>query len=75
MSAELRRPMLDESDPQLSIVCQCALLQISRSGRCYQPVCESEPTLAFVRLIDEAFLECRYYGSRQMLQRLHRLGH
>jgi putative transposase len=54
---------------------QCALLQISRSGRYYQPVGESEPTLALMRLIDEAFLECPYYGSRQMMRHLHCLGH
>ena len=28
-----------------------------------------------MRLIDEAFLECPYYGSRQMMRHLHRLGH
>ena len=67
--------MVDVSHPQLSIVRQCALLQISRSGHYYQPVGESEPTLALMRLIDEAFLDCPYYGSRQMTRHLHRLGH
>jgi putative transposase len=67
--------MVDGSHPQLSIVRQCALLQISRSGRYYQPVGESEVTLALMRLIDEAFLDCPYYGSRQMTRHLHRLGH
>lgn len=28
-----------------------------------------------MRLIDEAFLDCPYYGSRQMTRHLHRLGH
>jgi hypothetical protein len=27
-----------------------------------------------MRLIDEAFLECPHYGSRQMMRHLHRLG-
>ena len=67
--------MVDGLHPQLSIVRQCALLQISRSGRYYQPVGEREPTLALMRLIDEAFLDCPYYGSRQMMRHLHRLGH
>ncbi len=75
MSVERRREMVEASHPHLSIVRQCALLQISRSGRYYQPVGESEPTLALMRLIDEAFLECPYYGSRQMMRHLHRLGH
>lgn len=67
--------MVDGSHPQLSIVRQCALLQISRSGRYYQPIGESEATLALMRLIDEAFLDCPYYGSRHMTRHLHRLGH
>ena len=75
MSVARRREMVEASHPHLSIVRQCALLQISRSGRYYQPVGESEPTLALMRLIDEAFLECPYYGSRQMMRHLHRLGH
>ena len=75
MNVGRRRAIVDASHPQLSIVRQCALLQISRSGRYYQPVGESEPTLALMRLIDEAFLDCPYYGSRQMTRHLHRLGH
>jgi putative transposase len=75
MSVARRRAMVNRLHPQLSIVRQCALLQISRSGRYYQPVGESEPTLALMRLIDEAFLDCPYYGSRQMMRHLHRLGH
>ena len=67
--------MIEASHPRLSIVRQCALLQISRSGRYYHPTGESEQTLALMRLIDEAFLECPYYGSRQMMRHLHRLGH
>ena len=67
--------MVEASHPHLSIVRQCTLLQISRSGRYYHPVGQSEPTLALMRLIDEAFLECPYYGSRQMTRHLHRLGH
>ena len=54
---------------------QCALLQISRSSRYYQPVGESEATLSLMRLIDEAFLDYPYCGSRQMMRHLHRLGH
>ena len=75
MSVAGRREMVEASHPHLSIVRQCELLQISRSGRYYRPVGESEPTLALMRLIDEAFLECPYYGSRQMMRHLHRLGH
>jgi putative transposase len=49
MSVARRRAMVDRLHPQLSIVRQCALLQISRSGRYFQPVGESEPTLSLMR--------------------------
>ena len=41
----------------------------------YRPAGESEDALALMRLIDEAFLESPYYGARQMMRHLHRLGH
>ena len=75
MSVERRRAMIEPAHPGLSIVRQCALLQMSRSGRYYQPTGENADTLALMRLIDEAYLECPYYGSRQMMRHLQRLGH
>ena len=50
--------MVETSHPTLSVVRQCMLLQIRRSGRYYAPAGESEQTLALMRLIDEAFLDC-----------------
>ena len=75
MSVDRRRAIVERLYPDLSIVRQCALLQISRSGRYYAPAGESEQTLALMRLIDEAFPECPYYDSRQMIRHLRRLGH
>ena len=74
MSVERRRAMIEPAHPGLSIVRQCALLQMSRSGRYYRPTGETAATLTLMRLIDEAFLECPYYGSRQMMRHLQRLG-
>ena len=59
----------------LSIVRQCDLLSISRSGFYYTPTGESEANLALMRLIDAQFLETPFYGSRQMTRHLRRLGH
>ena len=75
--------MIEASHPRLSVVRQCALLGISRSGHDYQPTGETEQTLALMRLpearissgIDEVLGECPYGGSRQMVRHLHRLGH
>ncbi len=38
MSVERRRAKVDRQHPSLSVVCQCKLLDISRSGLYYQPV-------------------------------------
>ena len=65
----------EASHPRLSIMRQCALLRISRSGRYDRPMGESEQTLALMRLTDEAFPECPYYGARQMMRHLYWLGH
>jgi len=75
MSVGRRRERINPKHKRLSIVRQCALLQISRSGHYYRPTGESEDALALMRLIDEAFLESPYYGARQMMRHLHRLGH
>jgi putative transposase len=59
----------------LSIQRQCALVSISRSAFYYQPTGESPLNLELMRLIDEAFLETPWYGSRQMARHLRRRGH
>ena len=67
--------MIDPSHPRLSVVQQCALVSISRSGFSYSPTGESPLNLVLMRLIDEAFLECPFYGARQMARHLRRQGH
>ena len=67
--------MVEASNPKLSIVRQCDLLGISRSGRYYQPLGENAESLALMRLMDETYMDCPYYGARQMKRHLHRLGH
>ena len=67
--------MVAPDHPGLSVVRQCELLGISRSGFYYQPTGDSEADLALMRLIDEQFLETPFYGSRQMMRHLRRFGH
>jgi putative transposase len=67
--------MIDPQRPRLSIVRQCLLLHLNRSGVYYRPVPQSEANLALMRLIDAQFLETPYYGSRQMTWYLRRLGY
>ena len=75
MSVERRRQMIEPGHPSLSVVQQCELVSISRSGFYDQPVGETELPLALMRLIDAQFLETPWYGSRQMASHLRREGY
>src|SRR3954462_274561 len=75
MSIERRRQMIDPDHPELSIMRQCELVSISRSGFYYQPAGETPLNLDLMRLIDRQFLETPWYGSRQMARHLRREGY
>jgi putative transposase len=75
MSLERRRQLIDPDHHALSIVRQCELLSMSRSGFYYEPAGETAETLALMRLIDAQFLETPWYGARQMARHLRRAGH
>jgi len=67
--------MIEPAHQRLSIAAQCRLLSISRLSYYYAPVPESEETLALMRVIDAAFLDMPWYGSRQMVRHLRRGGY
>ena len=67
--------MIDENHPRLSLVRQCALVQISRLSWYYRPVGESQANVRLMRRMDELHLSCPWYGSRQMARALRRMGH
>jgi len=67
--------MIDTDHPQLSIVRQCALLDISRSGLYYAPVGPSQEDLQLMRLLDEQYMRTPFYGVRKMTKHLHGLGY
>jgi putative transposase len=58
--------MVQRDHEQLSIVRQCNLLKISRSGLYYTPKGESGANLALMKEIDRAFTELPFMGVRQM---------
>jgi putative transposase len=66
--------MIDPDHPRLSVVRQCELVSISRASFYRLPAGETPENLELMRLIDEAFLECPFYGARQMARHLRRLG-
>lgn len=67
--------MVCTNHAKLSIVRQCALLDISRSGLYYTPKGESAFTLTLMQEIDRAFTEWPFLGVRQMRDYLVLLGH
>lgn len=67
--------MIESDNPGLSIAAQCRLLSISRSGYYYAPLLENGATLALMAVIDQVFMDCPWYGSRQMARHLQRMGH
>ena len=67
--------MIEPGHPKLSVVRQCELVSISRSGFYYQPTGETSLNLMLMRLIDEQFLQTPWYGSRQMARHLRREGY
>ena len=58
--------MVECQHPLLSVVRQCRLLDISRSGVYYQPKGTSEEDLALMRLIDRQYLVTPFYGARKI---------
>ncbi|MFD2781760.1 IS3 family transposase [Novosphingobium pokkalii] len=75
MSMDRRRRMIEPDNADLSITAQCRLLSISRSGYYCAPVPENGATLALMAVIDQVFMDCPWYGSRQMARHLQRMGH
>ncbi len=75
MSHGRRCDMVEPKHPELSIVRQCGLVSISRSSFYFSGKGESPLNLKLMRLIDRQFLCTPFYGSRQMMRWLRRLGY
>ena len=67
--------MVDCQHPSLSVVNQCKLLGISRSGLYYQPVGIPEEELTLMKLIDGQYLSTPFYGARRMALWLRKQGY
>jgi putative transposase len=66
VSVERRRAVVDRRHPSLSVVRQCRLLDISRSGVYYRPIGISQEDLALMKLIDRQYLVTPFYGARKI---------
>jgi len=67
--------VVDRQHPSLSVVSQCKLLGISRSGLYYQPIGISEEDLTLMKLIDGQYLSTPFYGARRMAVWLKKQGY
>ena len=67
--------MVVSGHEKLSVVRQCALLKIARSGLYYERTGESAFNLALMQEIDRAFTEWPFLGVRQMRDYLALLGY
>jgi len=66
MSTTERRQKVVKSHPRLSLVQQCKILNIHRSGIYYKPKSERAFNLRLMKEIDVHFLEHPYYGVERM---------
>ncbi len=66
MSVSRRQSMVKTGHEQLSVVRQCVLLSIARSGLYYERTGESAINLVLMQEIDRAFTEWPFLGVRQM---------
>ncbi len=66
MSRSLRQAMSDRDHKHLSLVRQCALLDISRAWVYYRPVKPRVEDLELMARMDRQYLKTPFYGSRRM---------
>ena len=66
VSRPLKRPLIEVGHPELSVRRQCELLGLNRSSLYYEPAGETPEDLRLMRLIDEQYTACPFYGSRRM---------
>lgn len=72
---EERRSMIDKQNSSLSVVSQCRLLQVHRSGLYYQPCNESQENMDIMRLLDEQYFKTPFFGVRKLTVWLKGLGY
>ena len=58
--------MIDKQHPEFSVVRQCGLLGLHRSGLYYKPCAESQENLTILRFMDEQYLRTPFFGVRRL---------
>jgi putative transposase len=60
--------LIEPENEEISIIRQCELLDINRSGYYYQPCGESELNLEIMGMLDKQYTQTPFYGVERMLQ-------
>jgi putative transposase len=68
----VKQSWLEHDHEQISLRRQCELLELNRSSVYYQPEPVSPDELVLMRLIDEIYTRCPFYGSRRITAQLNR---
>ena len=71
---EAKRGFIEPNHERISVLRQCRLLGISRSGLYYEPSLPSEEDMIIMRLLDEQYTRTPFYGVRKMTEWLRSLG-
>jgi putative transposase len=66
--------LVEVNRPELSVRRQCELLGLNRSTFYYEPTGATPEDLRLMRLIDELYTACPFYGSRKITEALTRRG-
>jgi putative transposase len=74
-STKLKRLLVETGHPRMSVCRQCQLLGLPRSSFYYEPARETPENLKLMRLIDEHYTACPFYGSRRWTAWLKGEGH
>ena len=70
-----RKLLVDKDVDSPSLMGQCMLLSLHRSGLYYTPSQESEENLDIMRLLDEQYLKTPFYGVERLLPLLVGMGY
>jgi putative transposase len=67
--------MIDEGHPVLSVRRRCEMVGLNRSTLYHEPAPETAENMKLMRLIDEQYTRCPFYGSRRITKSLVAQGH
>jgi len=67
--------LIEPHHQQISVRRQCQLLGLNRTSRYYTPQAETVENLLLMRLLDEQYTSCPFYGVRRMTAWLEQQGH